>query len=294
MSRIALDVHAHLAPPIPAQASDVHIGLQQLFQPEALLGWMDEQRIDSAWVSLPPPLYRPQLALDHSREWWLYANDGLARLVRPKLRPLFHLPVEHPALAVEIAERYAGEGAGFSLPAGGANVTCFSDARLAPLWALLDERRSFVFVHPGACCDGRLAPYYLENLLGNPYETAVAIAHLVFGGERHRHRAIRFCFAHGGGAAPMLAGRWQRGYETRRPGVDAAAPAPRELLGTLLVDSVVHDADAMALAARVFGARSILFGSDWPFPMGLPSPHEQLAGVAAELRRAIFSAAALS
>ncbi|WP_019937700.1 hypothetical protein [Bordetella sp. FB-8] len=32
-------------------------------------------------------------------------------------------------------------------------------------------------------------------------------------------------------------------------------------------------------SASVFGGTQILFGSDWPFPMGLPKPHEQLADV---------------
>ena len=176
------------------------------------------------------------------------------------------------------------------MPAGGANVACFSDARLDPLWEHLDARQSFVFVHPGSCCDGRLAPYYLENLLGNPYETTVAIAHLVFGGLRARCPRIRFCFAHGGGAAAMLAGRWQRGFDTARPGVERTLPPPRELLRTLYVDSIVHDPAALAQAAAVFGPGRILFGSDWPFPMGLPDPHEQLAGVDAGLRDSIFAA----
>ena len=32
----------------------------------------------------------------------------------------------------------------------------------------------------------------------------------------------------------------------------------------------------------------MLFGSDWPFSMGLAEPHKQLADVEPELRRRIF------
>ena len=36
------------------------------------------------------------------------------------------------------------------------------------------------------------------------------------------------------------------------------------------------------------GQDRILFGSDWPFSMGLPDPHKQLANTDALLRRRIF------
>ncbi|WP_164034092.1 amidohydrolase family protein, partial [Serratia marcescens] len=54
------------------------------------------------------------------------------------------------------------------------------------------------------------------------------------------------------------------------------------------VDCIAHDAAGLRLAVEVFGPDRILFGSDWPFPMGLPKPHEQMAEVEAGLRKAIF------
>jgi aminocarboxymuconate-semialdehyde decarboxylase len=166
--RIALDVHAHLAPGIPAGASDVEVGSPALFQRGALRGWMDEHGVERSWISIPPPLYRPQLHEAAAREWCVYVNEGLADLADARLQPLFHLPLEHPSVSLELAQRFSGAGAGFSVPAGGLNVACFSDQRLAPLWTLLDVQRSFVFVHPGSCCDGRLAVHYLEKPARQP------------------------------------------------------------------------------------------------------------------------------
>jgi aminocarboxymuconate-semialdehyde decarboxylase len=40
----------------------------------------------------------------------------------------------------------------------------------------------------------------------------------------------------------------------------------------------------------VFGEDRILFGSDWPFSMGLPDPAAQLADVRADLRAKILAA----
>jgi aminocarboxymuconate-semialdehyde decarboxylase len=37
------------------------------------------------------------------------------------------------------------------------------------------------------------------------------------------------------------------------------------------------------------GEGHVLFGSDWPFSMGLPDPHKQLADVDASFRHQIFS-----
>jgi aminocarboxymuconate-semialdehyde decarboxylase len=79
--RISLDVHAHLAPVFPdglaaiagvswdvaagTMTVDGHtIGIKPLFKPEALIAWMDENGVEHAWISIPPPLYRPELRGD--------------------------------------------------------------------------------------------------------------------------------------------------------------------------------------------------------------------------------------
>lgn len=295
-ARIALDVHAHLAPVDPDRLAaiegvqwnaeqgklevDGHVlGIDALYRPQALVCWMDEQGIDQAWVSVPPPLYRAHLPEHAARAWCAYLNDtleGVCAAYGDRLAPLRHLPLEHPALARDVAaasggNRYAAAAGGY----GGA----LSDDAYESLWEVLDSQQAFLFLHPGHCCDPRLARFYLENLMGNPIETAVAAAHLVFGGVAARHAAIRFCLAHAGGATAMLAGRYERGYKTGRPGVAMSLPPPGAVLRGLFVDCIAHDAQALALSASVFGSTRILFGSDWPFPMGLPRPHEQLADV---------------
>src|SRR5262249_6819355 len=114
----------------------------------------------------------------------------------------------------------------FSLPSGGPG-RMLSDRRYAPLWQTLDAAAAFVLVHPGENDDPRLAPFYLTNLLSNPYETTVAIAHLVFGGVVARYPNITFCFAHGGGVAgrPLRAGLPDRspGYQQVVTGAARAA-----------------------------------------------------------------------
>ena len=306
---IALDVHAHLVPLRPddlagldgvawddakgALVVDGHaIGIKPLYHPPALVDWMDRQRIATAWISAPPPLYRQHLDAGATLAWTDRLNAGLDRIAAAhprRLAVLAHLPLHRPDVATAVASARLATGLHlFSAPAGGAGDLALSDPAYDPLWRALDAAAAFVFLHPGDCADGRLTRFYLSNLVGNPYETAVAIAHLVFGGVLERFPAIRFCFAHGGGVAAGLAGRFDQGFATARPGIDTARMAPRQLLRRLCVDCITHDDTALALSSEVFGADNIVFGSDWPFPMGLLEPHRQLAGLTRERRQAIF------
>ena len=308
--RIALDVHAHLAPVLADRLGAVAgvdwsedagaltidgytLAAKSVYRPEALLAWMDEHRVDRAWISIPPPLYR--LGLDEAamRTWTHYANDGLDMLAakRPdRLAPLYHLPVTHPALATEVVAARAKSGkARFAMPAGSQDhKVILSDAAYGALWTALNAARAFLFLHPCKGCDPRYEPFYLHNLLGSPMETALAAAHLAMSGVPERHPDMTICLAHGGGAAAAVAGRLERGQITGRPGADTGAERPRVAFKRFCVDCIVHDADALRLAAAMHGQERVLFGSDWPFSMGLPDPHKQLADTDASLRRRIF------
>lgn len=307
--RISLDVHAHLAPIFPDDLDaiggvtwhtdaktlvvDGHtVGMKPLFDPSALIAWMDRNTIATAWISIPPPLYRAHLQGEAARAWTNYVNGGLKRIAAQypdRLSPLSHLPLQAPEIATEIAKDWIARGhRRFGAPSGGHGEQVLSDKSYEPLWQVLNDARAFVFFHPGECADGRLTAFYLSNLLGNPYETAVAIGHLTFGGVFERFADIKFCFAHGGGVTPMLAGRFERGFDTARPDIDTRAASPRRMFRNVCVDCITHDADALKLAEQVFGETNVVFGSDWPFPMGLVEPHQQMASLAPQQRKRIF------
>ncbi|WXA79581.1 amidohydrolase [Pendulispora rubella] len=268
--------------------------MASLFDPGALLRWMDAQRIARAWISVPPPAYRPHLAEADALHWAHDLNDGLREMALEsgaRLQALLHLPLEHPHAALAVL---ASRGRGDAAVAGYAASTTvpegtLADATLDPVWAALDAQRAFLFLHPGECTDPRLGRFYLQNLLGNPHETAVAAGALVFGGVLERYAAMQVCLAHGGGTVPAVAGRWQRGFDTARPGVNPSLEAPRAALQRLWVDCITHDAAALQCACATFGEHRMLFGSDWPFPMGLPEPKEPCAALPDPTRHRIFS-----
>lgn len=269
------DVHTHLIPPTVLAAAyqglfglavddgfllvdGERLPLKRLADPAALLAWIDEQELDGAVVSVPPALFR----YDQGVEWAALVNQGLRELATPQLRVLGHLPL-YDSSAAAVAAALASEGvfSGFALGTAGF-------AGLDAVWEVLHELEAFTLIHPSHSHDERLGRYYLSNLLGNPYETGLAVAELVFGDVVGRFPGIRFCLCHGGGVTAALAGRWQRGIDTARPGIEPLSLSVPQALQRFYVDDLVHDDGVRVLLGATFGADRVLAGSDWPFPMG--------------------------
>jgi len=284
------DVHTHLIPPTVLSAAHKgefglsvdrgslivdgqRLPLGRLADPAALLHWIAEQGLDGAVVSVPPALFR----YDAGVEWAALVNQGLRELVTPQLRVLGQLPLLDPA-APAVAASLASEGvfSGFALGTPGY-------AGLDPVWQVLHALEAFTLIHPGHSDDKRLESFYLTNLLGNPYETGLAAATLVFADVPGRFPGIRFCLCHGGGVTAALAGRWQRGIDTARPGIDPPSLSVADALRRFYVDDLVHDDAVLELLVATFGPDRVLAGSDWPFPMGSDAVSAARAVAAGEL-----------
>jgi aminocarboxymuconate-semialdehyde decarboxylase len=108
-----------------------------------------------------------------------------------------------------------------------------------------------------------------------PAETSLAICSMIFGGVFERFPKLRVAFAHGGGAFPFTIGRIEHAFHVR-PDLCATDnnTNPRHYLALddtpahFYVDSLVHDADALRLVIKLFGAQRVALGSDYPFPLG--------------------------
>jgi aminocarboxymuconate-semialdehyde decarboxylase len=161
---------------------------------------------------------------------------------------------------------------------------------LNPVWQALDERNAVVFIHPLHVLGAeRLTRYYLTNLLGNPVETAVALASLIFGGVLERFPRIRFLAAHGGGVVPFVIGRWQHGAQVR-PELKHLSASPLESLRHIYVDTIVHGASELDYLIKMLGAERIVLGSDIPFDMGVEDPVALFgASLAEDVRRQILT-----
>jgi aminocarboxymuconate-semialdehyde decarboxylase len=83
-----------------------------------------------------------------------------------------------------------------------------SDPSLDVFWAKVSELNLPVFIHPQTVLGGtdRLREFHLKNLVGNPLDTSIAVACLIFGGVLDRYPNLRFYLAHMGGYVPGSAG----------------------------------------------------------------------------------------
>ncbi len=86
----------------------------------------------------------------------------------------------------------------------------------------------------------RLTPYYLSNVIGNPAETTVALAHLIFSGIFDRHPKLKVVAAHGGGYLPFYTARFDHGWRVR-PEAHTCASAPSTYLKKIWFDSLVYE-----------------------------------------------------
>jgi aminocarboxymuconate-semialdehyde decarboxylase len=273
---VRVDFHTHLAP----FAHDDVKGPPGLYRPDQLLDFLGERGLDRAVVSVPPPFFRQDLDAEAAADWARSINDGLAAVTAAseEFLPLAYLPLEHPELAIAEHRRLREEDGwvGYCASAGGSSVS-LADEVLAPLWQALDDDAALLLLHPGTSPDRRLDEFYLHNLLGNPVETAIAAAQLVFGDVLATHPAMRVLLVHCGGCVPDLVPRWDHGVATDRPGLRPLAEPPSSAVRRFFVDCLVHDPGAVDRAVEVFGEDKMVLGSDWPFPMGTKDPASLIA-----------------
>jgi aminocarboxymuconate-semialdehyde decarboxylase len=300
------DVHTHLLPPaviaageeglygMRVQAKTLHICAHGVpLHPISDIGKLADRvycdDLDGALVSVPPPLFRPDLTASDCAAYTELVNDSLLSACRdhhPRLRPFAYLPVENPELAARIASQLGPEWAG-AVAGTELGALSYASERYDALWQRLSNAKLPLFIHPGSSPDARLDAFYLSNLLGNPVETTIAAANLVFAGVMHRFPGLKVVLAHGGGCLAALCGRWQQGALTKRPGIPDLQLQPREAVRRFYVDSLVHSPGFLAAIADILGDDRILLGSDWPFPMGAASAEHDLGPLDAALKRKI-------
>jgi aminocarboxymuconate-semialdehyde decarboxylase len=245
---------------------------------------MERMGIDLQVLSPSPNQYyywtEPELGLAAAR----LVNDGLAAMVatdRERFAGMGTVPLQDTPLAVRELERCI-DALGFCGIEIGSHVAGIDlgDPRFAPFFAAAEARKVMLFLHPLGFTHGeRLREYHLNNVIGNPLESTLAVSHLIFGGVLERHPELRLCVAHGGGYLPMYAGRMDHAYRARADCRRHAPRAPSEYLARLYFDSVVYDVEQLAYLIARYGSDHVLVGTDYPFDMGEPNPLELLAAV---------------
>jgi aminocarboxymuconate-semialdehyde decarboxylase len=246
------------------------------------LAAMDRQGVTVHALSLMPPMVYwadADLGLRLAR----VVNDAIAEAVRThrdRLVGLATLPLQAAEAAVAEVSRAVRE-LGLRGVYLGTNVrgVDLDEAGFTPVFARIAELGVPVFLHPlNVLGGGRVGAYYLHNLLGNPFDTAVAAARLVYGGVLDRFPTLRVCLPHAGGAFPYLLGRIDHGYRVRAECRHLPRP-PSAYLDRFFFDTISHSPGALRFLIGLVGADRVMLGSDYCFDMGYEEPVKALAAV---------------
>lgn len=185
------------------------------------------------------------------------------------------LPMHYPQLAMSEIKRVATlSGVRGLYLATRIRDKELSDRAYFPIYALAEELNFPIFLHPLNVIDAtRLGPHFLHNLLGNPFEAAIAAAHLIFGGVLDEFPRLNICLPHAGGAFPSLVGRLHHGWQVR-PELQGREKGPRDYLSRFYYDTISHDSAVLKYLVRSVGADRVMLGSDYCFDMGYTRPVE--------------------
>ncbi len=187
------------------------------------------------------------------------------------------LPMQAPERALKELERAARlpgmRGVYLATNIGGVDL---DDRRFWEVYARAEQLGWPVFLHPVETIGReRTARYYLRNLLGNPYDTGVAAASLIFGGVLDAFPALEVNLPHAGGTFPGLIGRLDHGTRVRAE-LKHMKRLPSEYLRRFTYDTIGHDDRINLNLIRLVGADRVMLGSDYCFDMGVTEPLETI------------------
>jgi aminocarboxymuconate-semialdehyde decarboxylase len=307
-SSTTIDMHAHMAvdaaagfagphvPPDPraryyteetriltrSQDADRHGHLTQL---QFRLDTMDEMGIDLQVVSPAPPQSYYTVPPDIGVKTARLVNDGIAEAVaqRPdRLRAMGTVPMQAGGVAAaeelqRCVQRLGFKGVQILTHVGDKEI---SDPDFAPFWAEAEALGAVVMIHPAGFTEAqRLGRYYFNNVIGNPFDTTLALHYLIFDGVLERHPALKLIAVHGGGYLPAYSGRIDHAWGARSDAHGSLPHAPSMYLKKIYIDTIVFTPHQLEALVKLFGPGKILLGTDYPYDMGEYDPIGHLASV---------------
>jgi aminocarboxymuconate-semialdehyde decarboxylase len=260
----ALDVAGVVYRPFPTGGFDIARRLRD----------MDAAGIDVHVLSVTPQtyLYNQDAALGTA--FSAIQNDQIAAHIAAhptRFMGIATLPMQAPDKAADELRRAITKlglrGTMFASNIMGKNL---DDPAFEPVWAAAEELDAFLFIHPNNVAGAdRLKSYYLQNLIGNPLDTTIAAACLLFGGVLDRHPKLKICLAHGGGFTPYQAARWEHGWKVRPEPKKNVPKQPVDIAKRFLYDTILHSDKTLEAMIGLVGSDRVLLGSDYPYDMAM-------------------------
>ncbi len=302
-----IDIHAHVAVPEAATFVQPHLDVStiplahfatpetkalnqmqeadrrsRMLQYDERLADLDQMGIDIQVVMPPPPqcyfTLAPEVAVPAIR----MVNDGIARYVAGKpdrFVGMGTVPLQDGAEAAKELERcmrtLGFKGVQILTNVAGKEI---SNPAFAPFWAKAEELGALVVIHPNGFTEGRrLTRFYFNNVIGNPFDTTMALHYLIFDGVMERHPKLKILAVHGGGYLPSYSGRIDHAWGARSDVHGDLPHPPTTYLKRVYFDTVVFTPHQLQNLIAVFGADRIIMGTDYPYDMAEYDPIGHLA-----------------
>ena len=233
---------------------------------------MDKMGIDVQLVMPPPPQLYHTVALEYAVPAAQMINDGVAEFVakhKDRFIPTGTVPMQDGNEAAKELERCMSK-LGFKGVEILTNVAGreLSDPAFAPFWKKAEELGALVIIHPNGFTEGkRLSRFYFNNIIGNPFETTLALHYLIFDGVLERHPKLKIFAMHGGGYLGGYAGRIDHAWGARSDCHADLPKPPTSYLKQVYVDSVVFTPGQLKALVDLFGVDHVIMGTDYPFDM---------------------------
>jgi aminocarboxymuconate-semialdehyde decarboxylase len=250
---------------------------------------MDKMGIDVQAISSSPLQYYYKIDAELGRQTSRAINMRLAEIVEStpeRFVALGTAPMQDPKLAVAELE-YCMKKLGFRGMEIGTNVggVEIADKRYERFWAKAEALNAVIFLHPIGFTDNtRLTQHFLTNVIGNPLDTTVALAHIVYGGVLERYPRLKIVVAHGGGYMGHYPARMDHAYKVRPECHDHITRPPSYYMKKIYYDTMVFDDKQLEHLVNLWGADHVVIGTDYPYDMGYYKPVDFVEGTASLTR----------
>jgi len=267
-----------------------------LRDPQKKIRDMDEKGIGLSVLSSTPFAFFYEVEDALAVELARFQNDRLSEMVKQnpdRFAAMATLPLQVPAEALKELER-AAQKLGLRGVEIGSHVGPreLGDEDFGPIYKALEDLDMPIFIHPHHVAGlDRLLEYYLNNLIGNPLDTTIAAANLIFSGMLEKYPRLKIILAHAGGQLPYIIGRMEHGYQVRPECKDKVHKSPMAFFKNFYFDIITHNPDALRYLISFAGSDHVLLGSDYPYDMGDLNPVQtvsQLPGIKARDRQKIL------
>ena len=246
---------------------------------EQRLSDMNKMGIDVQAISTSPSQYFYRIEPELGRQTSRVINERLAEIVTlhpQRFVALATVPMQEPEFAVQELE-YGMKELGFRGMEIGTNIRKaeLSDPRFNTLWAKAEALGAVIFLHPSGYTDtSRLKEHFLTNVIGNPLDTTLALAHIVYGGVLERYPKLKFVAAHGGGYMGHYPARMDHAYKVRPECHDHISRPPSYYMKKIYYDTMVFGEPQLEHLVKLWGEGHVVIGTDYPYDMGYYKPVE--------------------